>query len=166
MPSPLGHALGGAAIGWVLMPPADPSHAKRHLWRRGIAFSVVGMLPDLDLITSVHRGPSHSVTAAAFVGLCVLMFTRQGRLSIAAAAAYASHILLDWLGSDTSLPSGIMALWPFTRDHYQAHVQLFDAVTRRYWLPEFWTQNIRAVAREVAILLPLAWLASRRATRR
>jgi hypothetical protein len=32
------------------------------------------------------------------------------------------------------------------------------AISRRYWLPEFWTFNALALARELVILLPLAWL--------
>ena len=76
-------------------------------------------------------------------------------VALAVAAAYASHTLLDWLGSDTSPPIGIMALWPFSRDYYESRLHVFMAISRRYWLPEFWTYNLRALARELAILLPL-----------
>jgi len=33
-------------------------------------------------------------------------------------AAYASHLLLDWLSKDTSKPSGLAVLWPFTFNYY------------------------------------------------
>ena len=72
--------------------------------------------------------------------------------------AYASHTLLDWLGTDSSPPIGIMALWPFSHEYYESHLHVFMAVSRRYWLPEFWASNTRALAGELAILLPLVAL--------
>jgi inner membrane protein len=77
------------------------------------------------------------------------------RTALAVALAYASHTLLDWLASDSSAPVGLMALWPFHRDYYQSDLHVFLAVSRRYWLPEFWAGNLRALTRELAILLPL-----------
>ena len=71
-------------------------------------------------------------------------------------AAVASHILLDWLGSDTTPPIGVMALWPFTRAFYQSPFFVFMAITRRWWLPQFYTWNLLAALREVAILVPIA----------
>ena len=60
-------------------------------------------------------------------------------LALACAAAVASHVLLDWLGSDTTPPLGVMALWPFTSDFYQSPFFLFMAISRRWWLPGFYT---------------------------
>jgi len=77
------------------------------------------------------------------------------RFCAAVMAAYASHTLLDWLGTDSSPPIGIMALWPFSSEYYESHLHLFRAISRRYWLPEFWTSNARALAGELAILLPV-----------
>jgi hypothetical protein len=48
-----------------------------------------------------------------------------------------------------------MALWPFSRDYYESHLHVFMAISRRYWLPEFWTYNLRALARELLILVPI-----------
>jgi hypothetical protein len=81
--------------------------------------------------------------------------TAVRRLALAVAVAYASHTLLDWLGRDTSPPFGIMALWPFDRGHYESGLHLFLPISRRYWLPEFWVGNLRALARELLILLPI-----------
>jgi inner membrane protein len=120
---------------------------------------MVGMLPDLDLLGPIHRGPTHSLGAAVLVGLAAGVIARHPRPGLAAAAAYATHTLLDWLSADTSAPRGIMALWPLTREYYQAHVSVFDAVWRRHETPDFWAHNIRAVAKEVAILGPPAVVA-------
>ena len=76
-------------------------------------------------------------------------------------AACASHTLLDWLGTDTAPPIGIMALWPFSRGYYESQLHVFMAISRRYWLPEFWTYNLRALVRELVILLPVVGLVIR-----
>ena len=155
MPSPLGHALGGIAAGWIVAPPRDRSVAGT--LRSGALFAALALVPDVDLLLDQHQGPTHSLGAALIAGLAVGAFTRQGRLGAAAACAYATHILLDWLGADTAPPFGIMALWPVTREHYLSRVDLFLGVLRR---------NRRGIlvvqpevdARELLILAPVAWL--------
>jgi tetratricopeptide (TPR) repeat protein len=162
MPSPIGHALGGIAAGWLIQPPEETS-------RRGgrtatLAFAILGVAADLDLIVGTHRGPTHSLGAAVMIGLMAWAILRRrtdraGRLAGACAAAYGSHILLDWLGSDTSPPIGLPALWPFSLAYYEAPWHVFLAVSRRVHQPElFWLPNARALARELLILLPVVTL--------
>jgi inner membrane protein len=160
MPSPIGHALAGIASGWLVDPPpadAATAGAARHL----AVFAVAGALPDVDLLVGAHSGPTHGLGAAVLVGAIVwaggVALKRPGaaRLALAVALAYTSHTLLDWLGTDTSAPIGIMALWPFDRQYYESSVHVFMAISRRYWLAEFWTYNLRALARELLILVPV-----------
>jgi inner membrane protein len=143
-------------------------------------YAAAGMAPDLDLLVGSHSTYTHSLGATILVFAVTLFAARRclpvhavtaswrsPRFAAAVAAAWASHLLLDWLGSDTSAPIGIMALWPFTRDHYQSSLQVFGAISRRYWLPEqFIWGNLRAAAREVLILAPLVgfsyWVTSAR----
>jgi membrane-bound metal-dependent hydrolase YbcI (DUF457 family) len=153
MPSPVGHALGGIAAGWLVenlrgarAGPAITTMA---------AFAGAGMLPDVDLVFGVHRGPTHSLSAALIAGLAVFALTRRVVFAAAFAAAYASHTLLDWMGHDTTPPIGMTALWPFDRSYHQSRLHLFDAVSRRYWLPGFWAHNFAALARELAVLVPV-----------
>ena len=157
MPTPLGHALGGMAAGWVLsgLRAADT----RTLIRHGALFAVLGMLPDADLLVTAHRGPSHSVGAAAVAGLAVWAATRQARFALACACAYATHAVLDWASADSSVPRGVMAWWPFSREYYQSPVEVFASVWRRKETPDFWAHNIKAVLRELAILIPIALVA-------
>ena len=157
MPSPLGHALAGAAAGWAVAAPGAPDPSR--VWRLGVVFAILGMLPDLDLLGPVHRGPTHSLGMAAIAGLAAAALSRHARVGFAAAAAYATHTLLDWLSADTSTPLGIMALWPLSRDYFKASTSVFDSVWRRNETPDFWPHNIRAIAKEVAILAPLALIA-------
>jgi membrane-bound metal-dependent hydrolase YbcI (DUF457 family) len=123
---------------------------------------VLGAGADLDLLVGMHRGASHSVGAAALTFLVVWILTRDVRWAAAAACAWASHVLLDWLGTDTSAPMGELALWPFSREYYESGAHLFPAISRRYWLAEFWVYNLKALAIELAILGPIAWVATRR----
>jgi hypothetical protein len=70
-------------------------------------------------------------------------------------------VLLDWLGSDTTPPLGVMALWPFTREFYQSPFFVFMAISRRWWLPGFYRQNGLAALRELLILAPIVGVIGR-----
>lgn len=166
MPSPLGHALGGLAVGFLL--------TSRAHWRLLAACVVAAALPDVDFLLPLrHRGPSHSVGAVALAGLAMYAWVKfvrprgdTGRAAVAVALAYGTHVLFDWLGTDSSAPRGLMALWPFSSAFYISGLDVFDSVDRRYWLDGFWRRNTIAVAREVALLAPLAgaayWATKRR----
>jgi membrane-bound metal-dependent hydrolase YbcI (DUF457 family) len=153
MPSPLGHALGGLAAGWLVERAARVEAGP--VVRTAVLFAFIGAAPDLDLLIGGHRGPSHSIGFAAIAGCVAYALTRRAALSAAIAVAYASHTLLDWMSIDTSAPIGSMALWPFTREYYQSDLHLFTAISRRYWLPGFWSHNVLAVLREVAVVAPV-----------
>ncbi len=158
MPSPVGHALGGLIVGVAAWPGgAWPS--------RGALLLVVAaaLAPDLDFLWGRHNMETHSLGAAALAGILVLAWTRgrRPRLALAVSLAWASHVLFDWLGSDTTPPIGVMALWPFSTSYYFADAFLFEAIWRRTHLPDFWSHNLWAVATEVAMLTPVlvaVWL--------
>ncbi|MDQ3169844.1 MAG: metal-dependent hydrolase, partial [Acidobacteriota bacterium] len=105
-----------------------------------------------------HSAETHSVGAAALAALATYgVLTARARARAAPwamviGAAVLSHALLDWLGSDTSAPIGIMALWPFTRGYFESDAHMFMAVSRRYWLEEFWVYNVSVLARELLLL--------------
>ena len=167
MPSPVGHALGGFALGWL----AARSSRLPHPLLTAAAFASLGVVPDFDvLVEGTHRLYTHSVAAVGFVAVLAVVSLRAAGprgltsrehtlLALAAAAAYASHILLDWLGDDRSVPIGIRALWPFTDAYFQSDFRWFPPVERRYWLPGFWTANLRAIGWELLVLSPVALLA-------
>jgi hypothetical protein len=78
------------------------------------------------------------------------------------AAAYVTHLLLDWLGVDAFPPRGIQGLWPFSHTWYISDADLFRQTARQ----EVFTasniiMNLQAIAQEIAILGPAAvavWL--------
>ena len=165
MPSPIGHALAGAAAGWLIQAPRQIGGRvdARRLLRHAALFGGIAVLPDLDLLWGSHSGPTHGLGAALLAGLVAWVAVRAvgfggvpgWRIGLAVAAAYASHTLLDWLGRDSSPPIGIMALWPVSDAYFESDLHVFMAISRRYWREGFVAQNVAAVTREVLILAPI-----------
>ena len=159
MPTPVGHALGALIV-------TAPIRARYKLLGAGAAVAVIaGVSPDLDLLIGRHSAETHSIGAGLLAGLAgwAVLRWRRNALAVewAALIAFAvlSHALLDWLGTDTSAPIGVMALWPLSREYFEANAHVFMAVSRRYWLPEFWTYNLTVLAREFVLLgLPAAFI--------
>ena len=123
--------------------------------------AVVAVAPDLDLLVGDHRGISHSVGAACIAGAIAWVITRRPRWGVAVMLAWGSHVLLDWMSHDTRPPIGIMALWPLTHGYYESALHLFPAISRRYWLGEFWFYNLKALAVEIAVMGPIAYIVLR-----
>ena len=148
MPSPVGHALGGAIV----------ASALGTIGAAGTLGTVVlaAVAPDIDLLWGRHDMETHSLGAAILAGLIVLAWKRSPRLAIAVTLAWCTHILFDWLGSDDTPPLGVMALWPLNSKFYFANAFVFDAISRRYWLDNFIAHNVWAVIKEVVMLAPLA----------
>lgn len=129
--------------------------------------AVLAALPDIDLILPItHRGPTHSVTAGIItcaVAYAVLtamngIRARLGR-AVTLGVAVLTHVLFDWLAADSAAPRGVMAFWPFSHSFFVSDVELFGPIERRYWRDDFVRTNAISLAREVAILVPVVWLA-------
>lgn len=170
MPTPIAHGLGAIAAASLvaaassLVPGGAASRrrfeaavARIGPWRGLAGVAGLGMLPDVDLLLGMHRGVTHSLGAVFLVGAVAGAITPTDRLPVAltAAAAFASHVLLDWLGTDPSPPHGIMAWWPWMTDFYLSEAQVFMRVCREYWMLECWQHNFLAACRELAILVPV-----------
>ena len=177
MPSPIGHALAGVAVAWS---------AERLRIAGPVSLRFTGLCaalaaaPDLDLIVQpMHRTATHSVGAVALVMIVAIAVTgwvrrrqvgRVGQvgqvgwgLAVVCTAAYASHLLLDWLGSDPSWPAGIQALWPFSLRWFISGWNVFPYIERREMLSSTSIIiNTKAIAGEIAIMAPivavLAWI--------
>jgi len=157
MPTPLGHALGGLVLGGLVSGPTTRSlTVGRRKVPLLVAWPICGMLADLDFLVGVHQGATHSLGAILVVALATKMFEpRRPVLWVAAAAAYGSHLVLDWLGSDTVAPIGIMALWPFDRGFYLSPHEWFFPVCRDYWIMACRADLVQAVTWELVSLGPL-----------
>ena len=166
MPSPIGHLIAGAAIGRAITPRKRPVI---------VACAILAIAPDLDLILpEAHRTGTHSFVAVALVTIFAIAVTgkvipsgdspgdspRACPLIIAALVlAFASHLLLDWLAVDPTPPHGIQLLWPFSSDWYISGLDIFRGTARRnlFTARTTWI-NATAIAQELAILGPIAWV--------
>ncbi len=162
MPTPIGHALGGLAAAFLVSSTAAVPRLTVPVL---VACAAIAVAPDLDIPLGLHRTYTHSIAAVALSGLGAWIVLRRRPAAVQAAAAIAaahgSHLVLDWMGKDTSRPPGLMALWPLSSNFYVSGWNVFGEVSRRYWLPgEFIGGNLVALALEMLVLAPflvLAW---------
>ena len=180
MASPVGHALAGYAIGRIGEPP------RAAIPLRWAACTALAMAPDLDFVPGIlaekpalyHQGVSHSLVAALGVSLVAALALARGRalprVWLVCFAAYASHCLLDLLGSDARAPIGMPLLWPFDDTSYLSpwtllpgiqHAEEASTATRE-WLSSIasW-YNVKAIMIEVAVVAPLVAIAELRRRR-
>jgi membrane-bound metal-dependent hydrolase YbcI (DUF457 family) len=167
MPTPIGHALAGLATAWF-----SPCRRSKTVVALCVAAAIAA---DLDILIHQHRTFTHSVGAVVIVAVIAWGIARFARtrtfaaspakesgpaLVLTIAAAYGTHIVLDWLGKDTAPPFGLMALWPLSSRYYISGANLFMEISRRYWKPdEFIVGNLKAGAWEVLVLAPIVALA-------
>jgi LexA-binding, inner membrane-associated putative hydrolase len=175
VPSPVGHAIAGTAIAWiseVLAPPSADAPASVGTDRHSLvlACAIAAILPDVDIAFAMHRGWTHSIGATIGFAILAAFAARTWgwpvvRCTLLGGAAYGSHILLDWLGKDTAVPSGVMVFWPVSHTYFKSGLDVFAEISRRYWKPdEFILGNLLSAGREVAILGPVgaaAWWLNR-----
>jgi membrane-bound metal-dependent hydrolase YbcI (DUF457 family) len=177
MPTSIGHAVAGVAAAWGadLVPgnrawrtaPASASWYRRAGNGLTLGCAALGALPDADLFFHAHRTVTHSVGAVIVVGVCAAAIAARAkrpiaRVALMCAAAYATHLLLDYFAVDNVAPRGIEALWPFTRAWYISGWDVFLGTERRHFfsLATIWI-NTRAGLRELLILAPITlaiWL--------
>ena len=162
MPTPIGHALAGLAVAWSAEPPNEPQPLRRALARPlTLVCIALAVLPDIDLLYQpMHRAATHSIGATILVTIIAAGVTGwvtgriNWRIALVCAAAYASHIVTDWLGTDRSYaPYGIQMFWPFDKGWYISGWDVFPPVERRN---PFSVATIRldvaAAIREIVIL--------------
>jgi inner membrane protein len=170
MPSPIGHALAGVAAAWSvdLLPgsriwrtaPASASWFKRAGNGLTLSCAALGAAPDLDLVFGTHRTGTHSLGAVVFVGVVAAVLAANtgrpaARVALMCAAAYGTHLLLDWLGADNFPPFGIQAFWPFSGEWFISGVDIFRQTARQQlWTSASMLKNLTAIAQELAILGP------------
>jgi membrane-bound metal-dependent hydrolase YbcI (DUF457 family) len=132
----LAHATAGYLVYEALRPPGPHRPAL-------LAGAVlVANAPDLDFLPGLlagtpaayHRGVSHTLGALAVVSVAAWIAARLLRSRVAwwwglaAAAAYGSHLAVDWLTVDAIPPYGIRLLWPLTGAWLHAPFSLFGEI--------------------------------------
>jgi membrane-bound metal-dependent hydrolase YbcI (DUF457 family) len=168
MALPIAHATAG-----YLLHRLDRRRTGFRGWPRALAFMAIANLPDADFLVgfvtgrpgAFHRGVSHTLLAAAVVGVVLGAFSRWRwgdrwlPASLAFGGVYASHLLLDALTVDVRGPAGAQFLWPFSDAFLIAPVTIFheiiiDGGSRLGFLRSVlaW-QTVEVLAREAALAL-------------
>ena len=161
MATPLGHYLVGLSIAQGLA--RDSGERKRALW-----LAVIACLPDLDFIPGFfvgrlgqfHHGISHSFATGAIFSIFAWLFFRwfaRGislNLCILVFLLYSSHVILDFVTLDNSVPYGVPLFWPWSHDSYQSPWLLLPNVQHTR-APLFSAHNLLLMVRELIIFFPL-----------
>jgi inner membrane protein len=163
MPSPIGHALAGVAVAWVVESTRSQRTPPTTVSLLTVACATLAVLPDIDLLyMPLHRMATHSVTATLFITIVAAAVTGwvtgrvSWRVALACGAAYSTHLLLDWVGDDASAPYGIQPFWPFSAEWFISPWTLFAGTERRDPLSSrALLINLRALVLEIAILGPV-----------
>jgi hypothetical protein len=182
MPSPVAHSLAAYSLIVAIRPQWV---ASRHTHQLAVALAILlGPMADWDfLVAHFTRNPvlqhhffSHSIPFV--IGLTVLFYlliglrrrnsdvVTKGKTALLLGASYGTHLLLDYFTDDGSAPLGIPLLWPLTESHFRAPIVVFFSIHRGSLEALFSWRNVEAVAREIAICLPVALLLLLRANRK
>jgi membrane-bound metal-dependent hydrolase YbcI (DUF457 family) len=158
VPSPIGHALGAIAAGWIA---ARPATSPKLLAAQVAILSALGVAADFDLLIGRHSRETHSIGAAVIVASIAAwqrwpLACGRTRIWLAACAAWLTHPLLDALSFDTSVPQGVMLLWPFSGHHWQTGWAVFDSIYRNWRDAGFLRHNTLAIFRELLMVGPIA----------
>lgn len=142
-------------------------------WKLAVFCAVLANLPDADYFFGIaqglpnlyHRHFTHSIGFSILVGAaCSLFFRWRGHrfwpMFFLSSAACASHVLLDFLGLDTSTPHGVIAFWPFSDTYYMSPVSVFSNLQKGVTLNDLFKaivnpHNIFALVREIVIFMLL-----------
>lgn len=138
MALPIAHA----AAGYLVHRATCDGRPANEAWQRAAVFMFIGNLPDLDFLIGfalgfpgmVHRGASHTVLAAVLFGIAVGAFARWrwgerfGPIALAFGAAYASHLIVDFLTIDSRPPAGAQFLWPLSSAYFGTTVPVFGEI--------------------------------------
>ncbi|MCG3204771.1 MAG: hypothetical protein KCHDKBKB_01488 [Elusimicrobia bacterium] len=132
MPSPIGHALLGAWVGW-----RGPSNKIFSWWTGwGLFFA---LLPDFDFIPGLlmgepfkyHRSITHSlgfllaISFGTFAVLKVAGIKKLWTMTFISAGALLSHLMADYFCVGEYGSMGLPLFWPINSQYYSASVGIF-----------------------------------------
>lgn len=179
MPSPIAHT----SLLFLGLPAARG--ASLPLTRKlalAAMLAAVLVAPDLDFVLSLlsltdakaaHGTWSHSLAMAVPAGILFAVCARfvfpagarptLARLTLVGAAAYASHILMDWTNWGFGNARGIQILWPLSDERYLSPVHLF--VGLRWSEPAAYASHLLTLGSELLFAGVVFAIARRRGVR-
>ena len=169
MCTPIGHTLFGYSVFL-----ASPLWNQWKAWRIFLFVLIVANMPDLDIVIGYivgkpnlyHQHFSHSL----FFVMCVSILLGWGskwflkgfglKMGLLTAGILLSHLMLDFLGRDTSYPYGIQVFWPFSKEFFISPVRIVRSVSKSsasqtFIQSLFCWHNFWTVFSEIAVFVPL-----------
>ncbi|MEW6095420.1 MAG: metal-dependent hydrolase [bacterium] len=123
MSTPIAHSLGGVSV-YLL---SKKKNTPKNNWLLILYCIIVSNLPDIDFIcltnggikfsSIYHHQITHSITFIFILSL-VAYFTSGLRLGIITFWCLGIHDLIDYFTFDSIPPSGIMFLYPFSKEYF------------------------------------------------
>jgi inner membrane protein len=173
MPSPVGHSLAGCII--YTIAPGMQGMAR---WQVIALYLLAANAPDLDFVPGLllgdvnrfHHGASHgvgfAVLFAALLSFALRIVRKQWRWRdfFIVFSLYVSHLVLDYLSTDTGAPFGVPFFWPVSNAYYIAPFVLFSDIHRSNSTADFFysllsLHNLWSVTLELLVLSPFLLLA-------
>ena len=170
MPSPLGHSLMGYALYETL-----PQENKSLPWRMLLLYAIVANLPDIDFLPGFllgnpnkyhHSYFSHSLGFSIFIGgLLALYFSLKKSKNffvyfLIFTSVCFSHVVLDFITLDTSMPKGVPMFWPLSSHYFYSPVSIFMSIhklgsSKLFIQSLFVMQNIGVALWELIVFIPV-----------
>ncbi len=178
MATPLAHSAVGLAFGLARFRPLEAGNPEARpgpAWRPLAVCVILANAPDVDYLfglfagrfNAFHQTVTHTGVWVAALALALWLLARGRRRTKPGwsfpflLALLGSHLLLDWLTADYSPPAGLTIGWPWSDRIWHASVSLFPAPAKSGWASLASWHNLRVLAWEAALTLPLpalAWL--------
>ena len=171
MPTSIGHALAGTFLNQTrVFVPADT------LFKSLMISIILANLADIDFLPGLlagnpnrfHHGVTHSLGATLMTALAFgfYFYAKQHQFWAPFAFSgllYLSHVGLDFLTADTSLPQGVPIFWPLSGEYYLSPISVFSSVHKdsssaTFVQSLFVAENTWTIFREIFILGPIVLL--------
>ncbi len=147
----------------------------RFSWRLLLLLVIFANLADVDFLPGLlmgnanqfhHHYFSHSLGAAIVVGFLAAFFYTRGTdrkfaLNFALFfGAYFSHLILDYVTTDTSEPLGLPMFWPLTSKYFYSPITVFMSVHKIGASDQFFKSllvmhNVWVVLWEAVVFVPI-----------
>ena len=142
-------------------------------WKTLVFCAIMACLPDIDFLPGIlignmnyyHHKGTHSIFFAFVASLIVWAVLRKKNGMVFCVLTFIlilSHLAIDYIAIDGSAPFGIPLLWPFSMKYFYFKYAFLPQIVRGdSVISVFNMHNLYAVAVELIIFLPIAFLSLR-----
>ena len=174
MASPIAHSIVGLSFGIAAFLPHSPDF-RTGLKNAGrilkilLACVFLACAADLDYIPGLimgnfnlfHQQSSHSIGWAVLLAVTAWLVARARdpaaglRIMTFLLVLTSSHLVIDLLTSDASIPQGIMIAWPLSDRYVFLPFHVFPNMAKQDWTEILKSRNFMVAGVELVITLPI-----------